>query len=424
MFCGLQPPYAVKGRRRMRRRRVLIIVENLPAPFDRRVWQEAGTLRRAGYAVSIICPTGKGYERRFEVIDGVAIYRHPLPLEARGAWGYALEYGAALAWQMLLAVRIALTRGFDVIHACNPPDTIFLIAALFKLFGKRFVFDHHDLCPELYEAKFGKRGVLWRLMAWLERLTFRTADVVISTNQSYRRIALERGRLRPEQVFVVRSGPDLAYWPAPHPPRSAPRPTIGYLGVMGEQEGLDLFLQAMRRMVYERARDVRAVLVGDGSQRRAIEVQAEALGLSAHVTFTGRLSDPEMRARLGAVDVCVNPDRPSALNDQSTMNKVVEYMALAKPIVQFEGTEGRVSAGGSALYAAQGDTDDFADKVLQLLDDEGLRACMGAAGRRRVEDHLAWSHQEAALLAAYDRVFACKPFATRDSPLSGRVAEA
>ena len=403
-------------------RRVLIIVENLPVPFDRRVWQEAQTLRRANHQVSIICPTGKGYERRFEMLDGVAIYRHPLPLEASGALGYALEYGAALFWQTLLAVRIALTRGFDVIHACNPPDTIFLIAGAFKLFGKRFVFDHHDLCPELYEAKFGKRGLFWRLQIALERLTFRTADVVISTNHSYRRIALDRGGVRPQQIFVVRSGPDLSRWPQLDPAEARPHAAhrIGYLGVMGEQEGLDLFLKAMHRIVNDKARpDVSAVLVGDGSHRKAIETEAAALGLSNHITFAGRLPDADMQSILSGVDVCVNPDRPSTLNDCSTMNKVVEYMALAKPIVQFEGTEGRVSAAGSALYAARGDTDDFADKVLQLLDDEALRARMGALGRRRVEEELAWTHQETALLAAYDCVFAAKA-----APSPGRAAAA
>jgi glycosyltransferase involved in cell wall biosynthesis len=249
---------------------------------------------------------------------------------------------------------------------------------------------------------------------------------VISTNHSYRRIALERGGVRPEQVFVVRSGPDLAAWPTPKPStsQSGSLPTIGYLGVMGEQEGLDLFLQAMRRIVHDRGRDVRAVLVGDGTRRKAAQAQAAALGLSSRLTFTGRLADGDMHALLAEVDVCVNPDRPSALNDQSTMNKVIEYMALAKPIVQFEGVEGRVSAGGAALYAAKGDTDDFADKVLQLLDDETLRARMGALGRRRVEEELAWEHQEAALLAAYDKVFAKRPIFTRRSALTRTVAEA
>jgi glycosyltransferase involved in cell wall biosynthesis len=398
----------------MQRRRVLIIVENLPVPFDRRVWQEAQTLTQAGVEVSVICPTGKGFEKRLEVIEGVTIHRHPLP-EADGPLGYALEYGAALMWQMALAVRIALTRGFDVIHACNPPDTIFLIAAVFKLFGKRFVFDHHDLCPELYEAKFGRRDWLWRLLGVLERLTFRAADVVISTNQSYRRIALHRGGKRPEQVFVVRSGPDLARWPIPAPAIRAPDrpPTIGYLGVMGEQEGLELFLETMDRIVRRETHSgVQAVLVGDGPRRKALEVRAAAMGLSDHIAFTGRLPDAEMQARLAAVDVCINTDKPSALNDQSTMNKVVEYMALGKPIVQFEGIEGRVSAAGSSLYARPGDTGDFADKVLQLLDDEVLRAEMGREGRRRVESDLAWAHQEKALLAAYECVFAARPART------------
>jgi glycosyltransferase involved in cell wall biosynthesis len=193
---------------------------------------------------------------------------------------------------------------------------------------------------------------------------------------------------------------------------------------MGEQEGLDLLLRAVRRIVHNKARDVRAVLVGDGPQRKALEAQAAVLGLSEWVTFTGRLADDAMHALLAEVDVCVNPDRPSALNDQSTMNKVIEYMALAKPIVQFEGTEGRVSAGAAALYAAKGDVDDFADKVLQLLDDEALRTGMGALGRRRVETELAWSHQEAALLAAHDRVFAKRPVRARRSAPSRAVAEA
>ena len=388
-------------------RRVLMIVENLPVPFDRRVWQEAKTLAAAGYGVSVICPCGRGYDARFEMREGVAIYRHPLPLEASGPWGYGLEYGAALFWQLVLAIRIAFTRGFDVIHACNPPDTIFLIASVFKLFGKRFVFDHHDLCPELFVAKFGRRGPLWRLMLMLERLTFQAADVVISTNQSYRRVALERGGKRPEQVFVVRSGPDLVQWPKPAPTRVADADVkrVGYLGVMGEQEGLDLFLKALG-VVAAREPRVQAVLVGDGEHRRAIEAMSADLGLSDHVVFTGSLPDAEMQQRLGAVDVCVNPDRPSVLNDRSTMNKVMEYMALGKPMVQFESAEGRVSAEGASLYAAPNDTDDFADKVLLLLNDAALRIRMGAEGRRRVETSLAWSHQEAALLAAYDFVFA------------------
>src|SRR6266851_912153 len=187
-----------------RTRRVLILVENLPSPFDRRVWQEACSLRDAGYLVSIICPTGRGYERKFEAIDGIHIYRYKLPVEASGAAGYALEYAIALSW------TVVLTRGFDVVHACNPPDLFFLIGGFFKLFGKKFVFDHHDLNPELYEAKFGRRDFFHRLMLELEYWTFRSADVSIATNESYRRIAIGRGQMPPERVFVVRSGPSLA----------------------------------------------------------------------------------------------------------------------------------------------------------------------------------------------------------------------
>src|SRR6478736_5550440 len=193
----------------MRPKRVLILVENLPSPFDRRVWQEAGTLRDAGVEVSIICPTGRGCEKKFEEIDGIAIYRYNLPVEGSGAIGYALEYSVALFWTFVLAWRVLFTRGFDAIHACNPPDLLFLIGGFFKLLGKKFVFDHHDINPELYEAKFGRRDFFWRLMVRLERLTFRTADVSLATNESYRRIAIERGAMDPARVFVVRSGPSL-----------------------------------------------------------------------------------------------------------------------------------------------------------------------------------------------------------------------
>ena len=190
-------------------KRVLIIVENLPVPFDRRVWNEATTLRQAGYEVSVICPTGKGFERRRETIDGIAVYRHPLPPEGSGAWGYALEYTAALFWEALLAWKVFFRGGFDVIHACNPPDTIFLIGWMFKLFGKKFVFDHHDINPELYLAKFGRKDLFYGLTLLLERLTFAAADFSIATNKSYREIAIRRGRMLPERVSVVRSGPDL-----------------------------------------------------------------------------------------------------------------------------------------------------------------------------------------------------------------------
>ncbi|MGH8707240.1 MAG: glycosyltransferase family 4 protein, partial [Burkholderiales bacterium] len=375
-------------RREGRPRRVLILVENLPVPFDRRVWQEACTLRDAGYVVSIICPTGHGCERKFEAIDGVHVYRYRLPLEASGALGYALEYGAALCWTFLLSLRALATRGFDVIHACNPPDLFFLVGSFYKLFGKKFAFDHHDLGPELYEAKFGRRDFFHRLLLKLERWTFRTADVSIATNESYRSIALERGGMPPERVYVVRSGPSLERL-KPGPPderlKHGRRYLVGYVGVMGRQEGIDLLLHAVRHVVFDHGRaDVHFGLVGGGTSLEEMKALARELKIARYVTFTGRVPDAELLAMLNTAEVCVNPDRAGDLNDKSTMNKIMEYMALAKPVVQFDLTEGRRTAGEASLYAQPDDAADLAAKILELLDDPQRRACMGRFARARV----------------------------------------
>ena len=396
-----------------RARRVLMLVENLPVPFDRRVWQEACTLRDAGYAVSVICPTGKGHEALFEDIDGVQVHRYRLPMEADGAAGYMIEYGAALAQTMRLAWRVFFRRGFDVIHACNPPDLFFLVGAVFKLFGKRYLFDHHDLCPELYEAKFGRRDALYRLMERLERCNYRMADVAIATNQTYRRIAIERGGMAPERVFVVRSGPSLArmrLMPPQPALRKGRRFLVGYVGVMGEQEGVDGLLHAVRHIVFDLGRhDIQFGLVGGGTSLEALERMARSLGIDEHVSFMGRVSDEGMLAVLNTADVCVNPDRVNALNDSSTMNKIMEYMALGKPIVQFDLREGRVSAQEASLYARRDDVRDFGAKIVELLDDPQRREAMGRFGRRRVETELEWRHEAPRLLAAYDAIWPVAP---------------
>ncbi len=385
--------------------RVLIIVENLPLPFDRRVWQEANALRNAGYFVTVICPKGRGFSESYEILDGIHIYRHPHPVEADTALKYFAEYAIALLWEFALAIRIAFTRGFDVIQACNPPDTIFLIGRVFRFFGKRFIFDHHDINPELYEAKFERRDVWYRVLLRLERWTYATADASIATNESYRRIAIERGGMDPERVFVVRSGPDLTrvqHLPPRQDLKRGREHLVAYVGVIGGQEGLDLLLQAVAHMRYKLARDdTQFVIIGDGTELPALIQLRSDLGLIDQVDFVGRIPEKELWEILGTADVCVNPDRANAMNDQSTMNKVLEYMALGKPIVQFDLTEGRRSAGGASLYASPNDICDFAVKICALLDDPTLRQKMGAEGRRRIELELAWHHQIPALLNAY-----------------------
>ena len=392
-------------------RRVLILVENLPSPFDRRVWQEATTLRANGYGVSIICPTGQGCEKHYEEIDGINIYRYDLPVEAEGARGYAVEYSAALWHTFRLAWKVRRERGFDAIHACNPPDLLFLIGGFFKLFARtRFLFDHHDINPELYEAKFGRRDFFWRLTVKLEGWTFRTSDVSIATNESYRKIAIERGRMDPERVFVVRSGPKLdrlRIVPSVEELKQGRKHLVGYVGVMGKQEGIDLLLMSAQHIIRDlRRQDVHFGLVGGGTSLDEMKQLAEELGIADFVTFTGRVPDQELLEMLNTADVCVNPDVANEMNDKSTMNKIMEYMALGKPIVQFDLTEGRFSAGEASLYAAKNDPVDMANKIIELLDDPQKRQRMGDYGRNRVVNELEWKYEEPKLLAAYERLWA------------------
>ena len=401
-------------------RRVLIIVENLPCPFDRRVWQEATTLARAGVRVSIICPKGRGFEKSREEIDGIVIYRHAMPVEASSAWGYAVEYAWALLAQFALSLRVLAERGFDALHACNPPDTIFIIGRFYKLLGKKFLFDHHDINPELYEAKFGRRDGFHRLLCWLERATFRTADVSIATNESYRRIAIERGGQLPQRVFVVRSGPDLArlrILPANAALKRGRRFLVGYVGVMGRQEGIDLLLAAVHDIVHVRRRtDIQFGLVGGGTELAALRQLARDLAVAEFVTFTGRVPDSELLDMLNTADVCVNPDVANEMNDKSTMNKIMEYMALGKPIVQFDLTEGHVSAGEASWYARRNDPVDLAEHIVRLLDDEPARRHMGRIGRERVMNELSWEHEAPRLLAAYSALFAAEPASYQQIP--------
>jgi len=388
---------------------ILIIVENLPVPFDKRVWNEANALTRAGYKVSIISPVGKGSEKRREDIEGISIYRHPILAEGNGVLGYLVEYVSALFWELTIAMRIHVSTGFDAIHACNPPDTIFLIGGLFKLLGKKFVFDHHDINPELFIAKFGKKGLFYRLITFLEWMTFKTADISIATNESYKEIAVTRGGMDPRKVFVVRSGPDLEKFRPVLPQdqlKEGRRHLVGYVGVMGKQEGLNYLLDAVKIIVEERGRkDILFVIIGSGTEFDEIRRYASDIGVEPSVRFTGRIPDTELIAYLSTADVCVNPDVANEMNDKSTMNKIMEYMALGKPVVQFDLTEGRRSAQDASLYARKNDPADFARKIVQLLDDPARREAMGKYGKERVENCLAWEFSGRVLCEAYARLF-------------------
>ena len=387
-----------------------MVVENLPVPLDRRVWLEAGALIAAGYQVSVICPTGRGWDKPYEEIDGVHIYRYPEPPEAyAGAVAYAREWGGALRHMFRLAKKVQAERGFDVIHGCNPPDLIFLLARAWRRRGVAYLFDHHDVCPELFEAKFGKRGLLYKVMLKWERMTFATSSVSIATNDSFRRIAIERGGMDPEDVFVVRSAPQIEKFrpgPGDMSYRRGAGTVLGYVGVIGQQEGMDLLVQAVEHLVKDMGRaDLHAVIVGFGPHLEAVYADVAARGLKEHFTFTGPLYGEDLLAVLNAIDIGVAPDPKNAMNDISTMNKIMEYMTLEKPAVQFDLTEGKVSAGEAALYAGNNDPREFAARIAELMDDPERRRQMGEKGRIRVLERLSWEHSVPHLLAAYDRLF-------------------
>lgn len=390
-------------------RHALILVENLSVPFDRRVWQECLALREADWRVSVICPQGATRDTEpYAEISGVRIYRYPLTAASGGPLGYVREYGAALRHTRRLARRVGPV---DVVHACNPPDLLYVVARELKRRGASFIFDQHDLVPELYLSRF-KRGkdLLYRLVCWMERRTYETADVVIATNESYRQAAITRGGKRPEDVFVVRSAPVIERFHQVPPDPSAAngkRFLLAYLGVMGPQDGVDYALRSLVKLRDEVGRsDWHAVFIGAGDTYDAMVALSRELGLADNVTFTGRIPDEDVLRYLSTADVCLSPDPMNPLNDVSTMNKVMEYMAMSRPIVSFDLREAKVSAGDAAVYATPNDESEFAKLIAMLLDDEDRRRQMGELGRQRVSGALSWDYSKIALLQAYEA--ACK----------------
>jgi len=385
--------------------RVLLLVENNSYPFDFRVRREAQALLKAGYQVSVIAPRGAAQPWR-EDIEGISVYRFPAPPGGVGVLSYAFEFGYATLVMLLLTAWVSVSKGVDVIHAANPPDTLCVIGIVFKLFGKRFVFDQHDLAPETYLSRFEqpRANFIYKILCFMERLSYAAADAVIVTNESYKQVAVNRGNKHPSKVFIVRNGPPLAYQPLEPDPDLVQRANylIGYIGTIGPQDGVDYWLRAIREMVFTlERRDFLAIIIGSGDALSGVKALAKALEIEAYVLFTGRLSELESRKYLSAVNVCVQPDPLSPLNDKSTMNKLMEYMALGKPTVAFDLVETRFSAQDAAIYVKPNDELEFAKQVSWLLDNPDECEKMGEIGRDRVANALAWEYSEPELTRAY-----------------------
>jgi glycosyltransferase involved in cell wall biosynthesis len=417
-------------------RHVLMLVENNSYPRDTRVRAQAEALRAAGYKVSVISPADKGQPWR-EPVNGIAVYRFPQPFEARGFLGYVWEYLYSTIAMWLLSVFVWLRGRFHIIHAANPSDTLVFIAAGYKPFGVRFIFDHHDLSPELYDANCGGRGnpVVRRVLLWLEQLSCRVADHVIATNESYREIEMTRGGVPADRITIVRNGPDLTRFRAVEPDPSLRREgsaVIAYVGAMGFHDGLDCLIRALDHLLHDFGRsDFSCVLIGKGEAIPSLKRLVAERRLTEHVRFTGWISEADKIRHLCTADICVDPDPWNPFNDRSTMIKIAEYMALGKPIVAFDLRENRFTAGEAALYATANDERDFARSLMRLMDDPQLREKMGAFGRKRVETDLAWSHSVASLLSAYRTVLVSReperardPHAQATSQLPGSTAPA
>jgi glycosyltransferase involved in cell wall biosynthesis len=388
-------------------RRALILVEDLPVPFDRRVWNEAQTLRDAGWRVTVVCPRGEGARRWHDRIDRIGIFRYPLPTTAAGLFNHVLEYAVAIPATLLLSLLAWRGRRFDVVHLCNPPDFLFPIGRLFRWLGSAVVYDQHDLAPEVYVAQGGRKGgAVHRFLRWSEGATYRSADAVIATNATYRRFALSRGGVDPARLFVVRSAPDpqRIFRVEPDPELKAGRPyLVVYLGTMGPQDGVDLFVRAARRVLDERRGEVRFLAMGGGNQLEGLREMAAGLGLAEDdLTFTGRIPDAQLRTALSTADLAISPDPANDFNEYCTMNKTLEYMAIGLPVVAFDLEETRVSAADAAVYAEPNDPAGLARLTVDLLDQPAERARMGAAGQERISGALSWQRSAASLLEAYE----------------------
>jgi glycosyltransferase involved in cell wall biosynthesis len=384
---------------------ILIVVENLPVPLDRRVWQESCALRDAGFDVTVVCPKMRGFTKSFEVMEGIRIYRHWITEEAGGFFGFFGEYLSALVGETRLAWKAWLKHRFKVIHICNPPDLLFLVAAPFKLLGASVIYDVHDLWPEMYRAKFNRKGPFFRLVKIAERLTYAVADVVMTTNNSVRRVAEGRGGKKKGRVFVVRTSPKVRAHDADvdESLRNGRKFLVGYIGVMGNTDGVHLLLDVIRQVVVKKGRtDIQFLLMGTGPEFDRLVQVKDDLGLGDFVDMPGKVTNEFLFSALKTMDVGVSCDPSDGYNDHCTMNKVLEYMAFGKAQVMFDLEEGRASAGEASVYVRDNSTSQFVDVLVELLDDPEKRAAMGRVGLERVNGDLRWERSVEQMLEAYD----------------------
>ncbi|HLT96589.1 MAG TPA: glycosyltransferase family 4 protein [Acidimicrobiia bacterium] len=393
---------------RNRSNHILFIVENNDVPYDRRVWLEATTLKEAGHDVSVVCPRSQRSRRRIEKLEGVRIIRHPRLVEAARPWQYLFEYTNALFWEILVALFLVVTHHVDVVHIANPPDAAFVLGPLLRFAGARIVFDQHDMSPEIYEDKFGRRDLVWRALRWCERQSIRFADLVITPNESMKRLASERAGKDPEAVHVVRNGPKLeAATETTEDPglRNGRQYLVTYMGIIGEQEGLDGLVRVIDDIVHVRGRtDVQFAVIGDGTGLPAVREDVRSRGLDDYVTFTGYLTGDAFMKALGSADVCVCPEPPTFLNQHSTLIKLMDYMSLSKPVVAYDLVEARVTGGDCVRWVPAGDEAGMASEILRLLDDADERKSLGYRAGERAATVLAWDKQAPHLLDAYEKL--------------------
>lgn len=391
--------------------KILFLIENCSVPTDTRVWSEASLLREHGFLISVISPKGPTYDREpYACIEGIHVYRYWLPATTNKYMSYILEYLVGISMTFFLSLKIWYQHGFDVIHATNPPDIFFIIGWFYRVFGKKFVFDQRDLSPEMLQVKFRSRfNILRRILLFLERCSYRSAEFVITTNLSQKRFAIERGNYPPGRIFIVGNGPDLNRVKLVQPEyerKHGRRYLLAYIGETGIQDGAEYTIYALDELVHIRGRqDVSLVIVGDGSQAASLRNLAHELQLDDYINFTGWVSSEDVMRYLSVADIGLTPDPQNGFSEYCSMVKTMEYMALGKPVVAFDLAETRVSAQDAALYATPNLVEDFAGKIETLLNDEQLRLNMGAFGRKHIEDALSWDHDKKNLLRVYKRLF-------------------